>query len=298
MKKTVIILLSVVCALTIVSCGNSSKESAKVKNGIYTVTDEVTSPYILFNTEESSWRSGMGLAVSYGIGGKYQIDGKIIVAKSNDGSVEIVFEAKNETEFKLTNVKCDANKYIDWLNKGDVYSLKEHVDTVSLFDTICSADEALALSRGSETVVFEGMKCTSGNDLWNDFYQTVSDGKPVSVLCVHYYVLNKEHMSRELYEAEKDRYPKLFYYLVEYDGDKFTVTTRESTENKIDYKETFKYLMYYTGKAPAQASFSSYDYYVLVDDPTATWEGIEAGMVSSQYGAGYKHCSVYKNIFD
>jgi len=150
MKKTVTILLSVVCALTIVSCDNSSKESAKVKNGIYTVTDEVTSPYILFNNEESSWRSGMGLAVSYGIGGKYQIDGKIIVAKSNDGSIEIVFEAKNETELKLTNVKCDSNKYIDWLNKDDVYSFKELVDTVSLFDTIWAADEALALSRGSE----------------------------------------------------------------------------------------------------------------------------------------------------
>lgn len=175
---------------------------------------------------------------------------------------------------------------------------KDNKPDMFLFTAVCTADEALTASKNSQVVVFEGMKCTSGNDVWNDFYQTVSQEKPASVLCAHYYVLDKDRMSKELYESLKDQYPKLLFYLLEYDGDTFTVTVRESTENKTDYRGNFKYLMHYTGEAPVHATFSSYDYYVLVDDPTATWEDIEAGMVSSVAGAGYRHCSVYQNIFD
>ena len=61
-------------------------------------------------------------------------------------------------------------------------------------------------------------------------------------------------------------------------------------------RKHFKYLLHFTGDAPSStALFSSYDDYVLVDDPTATWEGIIAGLASSQFGAGYKHCTVYRN---
>lgn len=175
---------------------------------------------------------------------------------------------------------------------------KESVREVSLFDTVCTADEALRVSKNGSAVVFEGMKCTAGDDIWDEFYQKVSRGKPATVLCAHYYVLDKENVSNALYETEKHLYPKLFFYRVEYDGEVFTVTTRESTEKESDYQEDFKYLMHYTGDASAQASFSSYECYVLVDDQTVTWDEIMAGMVSSQSDAGVKHCAVYQNTFD
>lgn len=166
----------------------------------------------------------------------------------------------------------------------------------SIFQTVCSADDALELARDSGLPVFEQQGCTSGNEVWDTFFQTVSKGTPVSVLCAHYYVLDKERMSAELYAEEKDKYPKLFFYLVEYDGTEYSVKVRESTVEALDYEETFKYLLHFTGDAPSStALFSSYDNYVLVDDPTATWEGIIAGLVSSQFGAGYKHCTVYRN---
>lgn len=84
-------------------------------------------------------------------------------------------------------------------------------------------------------VVFEGMKCTAGDEIWDKFYQTVSHGKSASVLCAHYYMLDQERVSEELYEAEKDIYPMLFLYKMEYDRDLFTVTTRKSTEKEIDH---------------------------------------------------------------
>ena len=172
----------------------------------------------------------------------------------------------------------------------------EGQDIKTVFETVCSADEALELARNSNTVVFERQGCTSGNDLWESFYHTVTGESPATVLCAHYYVLGKEHMSEELYEEEKDQYPKLFFYLLKYDGKEYSVKVRESTVEALDYQETFKYLLHFTGDAPSStALFESYDNYVLVDDPTATMEGIWAGLVSSQFGAGYKHCTVYRN---
>jgi hypothetical protein len=169
-------------------------------------------------------------------------------------------------------------------------------DLEALFQTVCSADDALELARKSNIPVFELQGCTSGNETWDTFFQTVNNGTPASVLCAHYYVLDKEHMSAELYEEEKDKYPKLFFYLVEYDGTEYSVKVRESTVEAVDYQESFKYLLHFTGDAPSStALYSSYDNYVLVDDPTATWEGIWAGMVSSQLDAGYKHFTVYRN---
>ena len=163
----------------------------------------------------------------------------------------------------------------------------------ALFQTVCSADEALELAKNAGAVVFERQGCTSGKDVWDTFYHDASDGSAASVLCAHYYVLEKEHMSEELYEQEKDKYPKLFFYLVAYDGKEYSIKVRESTLETLDYKDTFQYLLHFTGEAPPTALYTDYDNYVLVDDPEATWDGIVAGMVSSQAGAGYKHFTVY-----
>ena len=169
---------------------------------------------------------------------------------------------------------------------------------LSLFNTICAADEALAASKNGQAVVFEGRKCTSGQMLWEDFCQKADLGIPASVLCAHYHTLDPAHMSREYYEAEKDSYPRLFFYQLTYDGNAYTVTIRQSTEKEPECQERFLYLRHYTGEAPTQARFSSYEYYVLTDDPTVTWETIEAGLFSSQADAGYRHCPVYQNTFD
>lgn len=169
-------------------------------------------------------------------------------------------------------------------------------DIRTVFETVCPADEALELSRKTDTVVFERKGCTSGKNVWDSFYQTAMSGTPSTVLCAHYYDLDKEHMSEELYEEEKDQYPKLFFYLVEYDGKQYTVKIRESNVGAMDSQGTFRYLKHFTGDEPSPtALYASYDNYVLVDDPKATMDGIWEGMISSQSGAGYRHCTVYQD---
>lgn len=166
---------------------------------------------------------------------------------------------------------------------------------VARFQTVCSADEALALALSTDTVVMEKNGCTAGKAVWDAFYQATQRGEPASVLCAQYYVLDPAHMSAEAYAAEKDQYPQLFFSLVEYDGKQYAVKARQSTEETLDMQDTYAHLLHFTGTESYGGVQDAYDNYVLVDDPSATWEGIVAGMFSSQFGAGYKHYTVYKD---
>ena len=168
----------------------------------------------------------------------------------------------------------------------------------TLFNAVCDAGEAMERAQNADAVVFKGLKLVSGGKVWDAFYKAAQKGKPASVLCVNYYDIEGVNMSEELYEAEKDNYPQVFFLLLEYNGADYEITVRKSDEEALDYHETFGYLKHFTGKVPSQAAYSSYDNYVLVDDPAATWEGIEAGLVSSQADAGIKHYTVYQNTFD
>ena len=172
---------------------------------------------------------------------------------------------------------------------------KDGMKMEELFQKKCSAEEALELSRKSDTVVLEDLTCTSGKEVWDAFYKSASSGKPASVLCAFYYTLDKEGVSEELYEQEKDLYPQLFFMLVEFDGKEYSVKVRQSSEEKPEKEETYQYLKHYTGDAPSTATYSTYEYFVLVDDDSLTWEDIEMGLFSSQYGAMKKHCTVFEN---
>ena len=160
---------------------------------------------------------------------------------------------------------------------------------------VCSADEALEWAKDTDTVVFEDGALTSGGGVWDDFYAAVGKNTPASVLLAHYYTLDEERVSSELYAREKDNYPVLFFCLVEFDGEEYSFTVRDSKGMETDHKGSFKYLLHFSGDNPPTARYDTYDAYVLVDDPTATWEGIWEGIYSSQSNAGYAHFFVYNN---
>ena len=171
---------------------------------------------------------------------------------------------------------------------------------VSLFDALCSADEALEKAKEAGIPVMEDLRCTAGQEAMEAFHKTVSAGKPAQIVTLQYYTLDPAHVSAALYEKEKDQYPRAFFTLVEYDGAEYAVTTRKSDEAEPERRDTFPYLLHLTGDAPSQASYSAYDAYVLADDPTVTMEGIWAAMVSSDFttASGCRHCTVFMNFID
>ena len=165
-------------------------------------------------------------------------------------------------------------------------------------EKICTADEALKWASEGSVAVFEELCCVSGKEVWNEFYGSASAGKPASVLCAYYYELREENTDPELYSKEKEQYPKLFFYLVSYDGSEYHVKCRLSSESTPDTDETFDYLLHLTGDNPKTAVRRHYDRYVLVNDPSVTWEQLMQSVFSSQYGDYIKHISVYSDMYD
>lgn len=170
----------------------------------------------------------------------------------------------------------------------------------SLFDVVCSADEALERAREAGIPVMEDLRCTAGQETMEAFYETVSAGKAARIVTLQYYTLDPAHVSAELYEKEKDQYPQAFFVLVEYDGTEYAVATRKTDEAEPERRDTFPCLLHLTGDAPSQAAYSAYDAYVLADDPAVTMEGIWAAMVSSDFSvaSGCRHCTVFMNFKD
>ena len=158
-----------------------------------------------------------------------------------------------------------------------------------------SAEDAMKEARRANFPVIENLQCTSGYETWRTFSTRVSRGEDASVIVVHYYTLDEDSVDLKLYEEEKDLYPQLFVSVIQYDGSEFTVTTRLSSEEKAESRETFGYLAHYTGKMPAGALYSEYDYYVLVDDDSVTWEDIEHGITSSLSGDWIRHSVVFED---
>ena len=79
-------------------------------------------------------------------------------------------------------------------------------------DSSLSADEALDRVKRRDVVVFEDSKLTAGEITWNMFMNefVAMNALNPDVMIAHYYTLDRDRVSEELYEAEKDSYPKLF----------------------------------------------------------------------------------------
>ena len=64
----------------------------------------------------------------------------------------------------------------------DVFQPDVSRPDVSLFNVVCTADEALARAKNAGIPVMEDHRCTAGQDTWDAFYMTVSAGNPSQVL--------------------------------------------------------------------------------------------------------------------
>lgn len=172
---------------------------------------------------------------------------------------------------------------------------KDKGGSPELFNRVLKADEALEQAKNTDTVVFEDSGVTSGKAFWLAFCKKAAKGEKASVLCAYYYTLDRRNISEELYEQEKDEYPVLYFKLIEFDGQNYHVKTRDSKSPDMESEETYEYLLHFTGKGPSTAVFENYEYYVLADDKTLTWEKIEKGSFSSQLNAFIRHDMVFSD---
>ena len=172
------------------------------------------------------------------------------------------------------------------------------MDTFSVISTEnfpvdMSAEEMLAKAVEENFVVMENFQFLSGEEQWKEFVETAQAGNPAVVYLAHYYTLNKEQVSEELYEQEKEEYPKIFLVSLHFDGEKYTITDRPGYEEQPVMVRTYPYLVKFEGEpSSTSAVFDRYEYYVLVHDKNVTWEELEWGTFSSQMGDYIDHCRV------
>ncbi len=161
-------------------------------------------------------------------------------------------------------------------------NIEERSELEKLFYTECSADEALELAKSSAVVVFEEKGCSSGKDVWNEFYAATGKGEVAEVVVANYYTLDEDdNVSEEYYEQNKDDYPVLYFSYVKYDGKEYSIKTRSSTDKELESEEKYKYLLHFTGDADEDAEYTTYDMFVLADDAELTLKKIMAYLVSS-----------------
>lgn len=141
-------------------------------------------------------------------------------------------------------------------------------------EKILDPDDALAWSIANNVVVINGDECVSGGGLMSSFYGLTKNGEPASLLCAMYYGTSTP--------SENSEYPKLFFIYVVYDGNSYHMKDRECRTGELDRETDFAHLLHLTGKFENTRKYSNYEYYVLTDEASATWEDIRAGMISSQ----------------
>ena len=156
------------------------------------------------------------------------------------------------------------------------------IDIKTLFNTVCTGDEAIALAKENHIPVRFGSTCVCGLEKMEEFYAAVCEKKPASILTAAYY------------DTESGIGHDLFFCYVEYDGDAFSVKVRQSDVKEPEEIKTYKYLKKYTGEH--QPLIRRYVYYCLVNDENVEWEDIERGMVSSQSGTWVDHETVFSDL--
>lgn len=79
-----------------------------------------------------------------------------------------------------------------------------------------------------------------------------------------------------------------------YDGNVYTLTSQYSIDGNSTY--TYRYLKHFSGeKAWENADHDAFEYYILVNDDSITWQDISSGRLNDQEG-GLAHWTVYADF--
>ncbi len=147
------------------------------------------------------------------------------------------------------------------------------------YDLSRPADEILRKVKEDEIVVHEGLYVTSGEELWDAFYEKTQRGEDAYVVIANYY--NRESV---IYLAE-----------LSFDGEYYTYHSLNGLDGVNGFTHQYRYLRYFTERPLTESNLHHYtDYYILVNDPDATLRDIQWGMVSSQMGDYIPHTTVYR----
>jgi len=153
-------------------------------------------------------------------------------------------------------------------------------------------DYSVESATHDNVVVYKNSDIISGQSTWDAFIEKLENKKASSVRLGFYFTLeDPSHYSPEHYEEIKDDYPVLYILDLSYDGKLYTLFSIEDGE---EYVFQYKYLRQFVDSSPpASATYIKREMWILINDNDISWEEIQHGMFSSQWGDYIDHRVVY-----
>ena len=209
--------------------------------------------------------------------GSYMFDETTMVVSRGLGNSVIPIRTFNRPEIIVVTLSAEAGSRGEYMPYGKIPK------SYSINDAI--ADNC---------VVYDDLDIVSGQSVWDDFLEKSDDGKSCMVrLAFNYNLGDPAWYEPELFAEIKDDYPMLLVQDLSFDGEKYSLFYTE--EDKV-YSFEYDYLKRFEGEPHSgTAEYAEYVIYALVNDDTATWDEIEKGKVSSQFGAYIDHQTVYSD---
>ena len=172
----------------------------------------------------------------------------------------------------------------------------EHPRTtdIDMYDITLPAEELLKKVKRDDFVVREDGDVSVGQELWRDFYEKTRAGEPASIKLADYYTLEDNNVSDEYYEEHKDEYPVIYLAELSFDGKVYTYRSINGQDGTTGYTRVYPYLVRYEDVPKSEtATFRVCERYVLVHDETVTYDRLQYGLYSSQFGDYIDHYEVY-----
>ena len=164
------------------------------------------------------------------------------------------------------------------------------------YDVSLPAEQLLRQVKRDGFVVLEDGDVSVGQDTWRDFYDAAQQGKNASVRLASYHTLEDQNVSEEYYEEHKDEYPVIYLAELSYDGKSYTYRSLNGLDGQNGYVRTYPYLVRYEDIPKNEtATYTVCERYVLVHDEDVTYDRLQYGLYSSQFGDYIDHCVVYNN---
>ncbi len=117
-----------------------------------------------------------------------------------------------------------------------------------------------------------------GLEKWEGFYEKYKKGEPCEIKIFHYYgERDPDKIAYDGYECTKEDYPRIFYGMLKYDGEKLIYTLDDGTDVTLKYLKTERRFH------PANEYRDTIDQtvYYLVDDLSVTYTQIITAYTSS-----------------
>lgn len=122
-------------------------------------------------------------------------------------------------------------------------------------------------------VVFEDLTLISGEANWKEFLDLSQSDKEATIRIVTYYSDESTLYIRDL----------------SFDGSYYYVT------EKYEESKQYRFLNHYTIKADNNASYKTFDYYILVNEKDVSFDSLERSMTSSKSDAYIDQYRIYIN---